>query len=86
VPTFAEVQAFDQVCILCHDSSLTTLEERNDAPLSINFDTFQAASRNPELSAHEVFVGDMPPLDSGVPISEPQKDELYAWTLCGPKP
>jgi hypothetical protein len=86
VPSFAEVAAFDQVCTYCHDSSLTTLEMREDAPLDINFDTYEAASKDPELTAHEVFEGAMPPSDSGLTLTQPQKDQLYAWALCGPQP
>ena len=81
IPTYDEVDAFD-TCTVCHSSDLMG-SARNEAPEEYNFDTYAGAMHEPEEVAHEVFEGAMPPPDSGLMLSEAEKQELYKWALCG---
>jgi uncharacterized membrane protein len=81
VPSFAAVSAF-QTCVQCH-SSTRTGAARQSAPAGINFDTYAEAAMNPELTAHEVDEGAMPPPASGLTLTATEKDELLRWALCG---
>lgn len=82
IPTYSQVTAFGDVCAECH-SSMRTGEDRSDAPVDIDFDTYAGATAHAELAAHEVFEGAMPPSDSGLTLTEDQKNALYLWALCG---
>jgi len=81
VPVYSEVSAIDK-CVLCHSSELSG-SARNDAPDDDNFDTYEGAAEHADEMAHEVFEGEMPPSDSGITISDSEKEELYRWALCG---
>ena len=81
VPTYAEVTGLNK-CTTCHSSTLTTPADRNDAPHGYNFDTYDGAVEHATKMVEEVYGGDMPP--AGEPdMTEAEKDQLYAWALCG---
>lgn len=82
VPRFGEVTAFSQVCVRCH---LSTLEpsQRRGAPVGLNFDDYDSASKNAKRIASEVYWGNMPPSGSGYTLTVEQDDVLLEWALCG---
>jgi len=82
IPTFAQVDAFSDVCTNCHSTGLTGAL-RNDAPEDINFNDYASAKAHAEKAAEEVFEGAMPPADSSEMLEEAQKEQLYLWALCG---
>ena len=71
-------------CLACHSSDKSGTD-RNDAPFSVNFDTYAAAVQNAEEAINEtVNKSDMPPLESGIPkLTEDQKNALLAWRQGG---
>jgi uncharacterized membrane protein len=79
VPAFVDVSAFD-VCTDCHSSALTG-DERQLAPVGMDFDTLEGAADEAEEIAEEVHEGKMPP--APYTLTEAQKQELYRWALCG---
>lgn len=81
VPTYDEVEAF-AVCGNCHNSALSG-DGRAGAPEDDNFDTWEGAEEEATEIAEEVFEGKMPPPDSGLTLTDAQKDQLYKWALCG---
>jgi len=81
IPGYGEVEAFT-ACTVCHASNRTG-GQRNGAPDEHNFDTYASAIHEPEEVAHEVYAGAMPPPDSGLTLSEDEKQQLYRWALCG---
>ncbi|MGD8862072.1 MAG: hypothetical protein PVI30_18820 [Myxococcales bacterium] len=81
VPAFADVAAF-QTCTTCHSSALNG-EQRNQAPDDDNFNTYESAVEIADEAAHEVYEGAMPPADSGLSLTDAEKEELYLWALCG---
>jgi uncharacterized membrane protein len=82
VPTFANVSAFSTVCTACHDSAKTGTSREN-APVDINFDMYTAAKAHAQKAVSEVFNGAMPPNNDNGTLTEAQKQDLYAWGLCG---
>lgn len=81
VPTFDEVTAL-QACTVCH-ATLLTGPDRNSAPSSINFDTYDAARSSARAAANAVNSGQMPPSSSGITLSEQEVDDLNTWAACG---
>jgi hypothetical protein len=81
VPSFAEVEIFDK-CVGCHGSGVTG-PARNAAPISANFDDHDSAAANAESAAQYVFIGFMPPPQTGISVSDAEKRQLYQWALCG---
>lgn len=81
VPTFSQVTAFTK-CVTCHHSMKTGVD-RQAAPPDDNFDTYEAAFPKAEEAAHEVFEGEMPPATSMLTLTEPEKQQLYEWAICG---
>ena len=77
VPKFADVTIF-QVCTKCH---ATSVPNRQGAPQSVNFDSYASASANAELAAAAVRSGAMP--EDHTPVTDAQKQALYAWAACG---
>jgi hypothetical protein len=82
VPSYAEMTVFDEVCTNCHSTALAG-DDRNDAPENVNFDTYEDASDLATEAVHMVWIGEMPQQPEDFPITEAQKQELYAWGLCG---
>jgi uncharacterized membrane protein len=80
VPAYADVAIFDK-CSMCHSSKLTA-EERMEAPKDINFDTEAGADAKAAKAVTEVSAGDMPPRDSGIKVTDAEKQALYTWALC----
>lgn len=80
VPQYADVTALTK-CSTCHSSKVSG-NARQGAPAAVNFDTESAAKANAEDAASEVNGGDMPPRNSGVTLSEDEKQALYKWALC----
>jgi len=81
VPTYAEVTIFDK-CNVCH-SSTKTGAARVMAPPDINFDTFAGADAQSMKAVTELLEGAMPPKDSGIIVTDVEKETLYRWALCG---
>ncbi len=70
-------------CLSCHSSEVSG-PDRNYAPDSINFDTYEATILNVDVAISEVNVGAMPPADSGIPLlNADQKTALIAWQNAG---
>ena len=83
VPTHEEVEVFQasaDLCLDCHNSALSGLD-RNGAPSAINLDRYESASMFAKLIVEAVYEERMPP--EGYTVSEAQKQEVYAWGLCG---
>jgi uncharacterized membrane protein len=80
-PTFEQVTAFTK-CATCHDSSKTGAA-RVKAPANINFDTATAAEASVDKAVSELMKGDMPPRDSGVTLTDAEKQKVYEWAMCG---
>ena len=80
VPKYAEVTALTK-CSMCHSSDLSG-STRRGAPSSVNYNSESSASAKAEDAASEVFGGDMPPSNSGISLSEDEKQALYKWALC----
>ncbi len=81
VPKFSEVTGLVK-CTICHASTLPA-GNRQDAPLGYDYDTYEAASMDPTEAVEEVFKGSMPPADSNITLTDAEKQQLYAWGLCG---
>jgi uncharacterized membrane protein len=77
---YADVTAFTK-CATCHASSKTGAA-RAEAPVNINFDTEALADMNRMKAASEVNEGAMPPKDSGITLTDAEKQTLYKWALC----
>lgn len=80
VVPFSEVAAFNK-CTTCHSTSKTG-GARNGAPGSLNFDVYASAADEATEIAEEVEKGKMPPKGYPAPTAE-EKQQLYAWALCG---
>ena len=80
VVPFTQVTLLSETCTGCHSSTLAG-EARGGAPASINFDTYDSAKASAESAVAAVYNGSMPPGGSDLPTD--QKDQLYAWGLCG---
>jgi predicted small lipoprotein YifL len=84
VPTFDEVAAFKTNCVICHATKLEGAA-RQDAPESWNFDDYESASSEPEEVVAWVYDDQMPPPSSGLKVSAADKEQIYAWGMCGAK-
>ncbi len=81
VPQYEDVVAFDK-CVTCHDS-MKGAGQRKSAPMNVNFDTESAAESHATQAVNMVKAGVMPPSPSGLTLSEPEKQQLYLWAMCG---
>jgi uncharacterized membrane protein len=79
-PSYDDVTAFTK-CVACHDSKKTGAA-RVKAPANINFDTAEAALASADKAVSEVMKGDMPPRDSGVTLTDAERQQLYEWAMC----
>jgi uncharacterized membrane protein len=81
-----EIPSYDQVtaltkCAECHSSTLSGNARRN-APGNVNYDTESAAKDSATKAAREVNGGSMPPDNSGISLTDDEKQQLYKWALC----
>ena len=81
IPSYTAVRAFD-VCTNCHSSEREGVE-RNGAPPSLNFNTYEGAAVAAPRMVTQVSMGNMPPPPSGFSLTPEEKDELYVWAECG---
>jgi uncharacterized membrane protein len=81
IPTFGEVAIFRH-CILCHGTAVMGAA-RYDAPPNVNFDDYASAVLAAERAALYVFHRVMPPSNSGITVTDAEKEQLYLWALCG---
>lgn len=81
IPGYTEVRAFD-VCTNCHSSEREGLN-RNGAPPSLNFDTYEGAAPAAPRMVTQVSMGNMPPPPSGFSLTAEEKAELFVWAECG---
>ena len=79
-PEYADVAAFRK-CTLCHSSERSG-PQRSGAPAAINFDSEAAAKPYASAAQRMVSGGIMPPPNSGVTLTDPEKQQLYAWSSC----
>lgn len=79
-PSYEEVTAFTK-CVTCHDSKKTGAA-RAKAPNNINFDTAAAALASADKAISEVSKGDMPPRNSGLTLTDTEKQQFYEWAMC----
>ena len=79
-PVFAEVTALAK-CVVCHAATKTGAQ-RQRAPTEINFDTEAAAQAYADKAVSEVMKGSMPPRNSGLTLTEAEKQQLYSWAMC----
>jgi uncharacterized membrane protein len=79
-PAYEDVAAFDK-CVMCHDS-MKAEGQRKLAPININFDTQPAAESHAMQAVAMVKAGVMPPLPSGLKLSDVEKQQLYTWAMC----
>lgn len=77
-------QVFASNCLQCHASDLIGAA-RNDAPFSVDFDTYEAAKINgPEAIVESVDNSRMPPSFSGIPsLTEEQEIAILDWQDAG---
>jgi hypothetical protein len=73
-------QVFEPVCMNCHDSALSGVD-RNGAPVSVNWDTYAAATTGdqPNHGNNRAQAGTMPPVSSGLSLTQAQKDLFQQW-------
>ena len=81
IPSYTAVRAFD-VCTNCHSSEREGIE-RNGAPPSLNFNTYEGAAPAAPRMVVQVSMGSMPPPLSGFSLTPEEEDELYVWAECG---
>jgi uncharacterized membrane protein len=81
IPTYSEVAVLTTNCANCHSTGKTGAAREN-APVAVNFDTYDAAKKSAEQAVIEVYGGSMPPAGKAAP-TEAQKQALYKWALCG---
>jgi hypothetical protein len=80
VPAYEDVAAFDK-CVMCHDS-MKAVAQRKAAPLNVNFDTQAGAESHAMQAVNMVKAGVMPPIPSGLTLTEAEKQQLYTWAMC----
>lgn len=80
IPEYEDVVAFDK-CVMCHDS-MKGAGQRKSAPAGVNFDTKPAAESHAMQAVNMVKAGVMPPLPSGLTLSDAEKQQLYLWAMC----
>lgn len=78
--TFASLTGFDK-CTTCHSSTLTGAG-RSDAPVGIDFDTYELAKANANEAVSELDEGAMPPAGSPQPTDAEAK-AIVVWATCG---
>ena len=91
VPTYAQVTLFHTTCVNCHSSTKTGDQRKGEgaeaAPVTVNFDTYQAAKTSAIPAAQELYEderGAMPPEDSNLPVAtETEKKQVLVWAKCG---
>lgn len=91
VPTYSQVTIFSKTCVTCHSSTKTGDARKGmgaeAAPVTVNFDTYEAAKANAIKAAEELYEdarGAMPPEDSSLPVAtEAEKKEVLVWAKCG---
>jgi len=73
-------QVFEPVCMNCHDSAKTGVD-RHGAPTSVNWDTYAAATTGdqPNHGNNRAQAGTMPPVSSGLSLTQAQKDLFQQW-------
>lgn len=79
IPTYASLDF--STCTTCHSSALTGAA-RQDAPVGIDFDTYDAAKANAAEALSELEEGAMPPAGSPAPSVEVMA-AIAAWSTCG---
>ena len=74
---------FASYCIECHSTALTG-SARQDAPASINFDTYDDLTANDlDEVSEQIDSGSMPNSDASAFPTDPEIDEIVAWLDCG---
>jgi hypothetical protein len=83
IPTYEQVRAavYEKTCLNCHSTSKVGAE-RNGAPTTVNFDTAELASADPQRYSHIVYYGYMPFPYCSKPLTEEEKQLHYRWELC----
>lgn len=82
VPTFADLErGILPICRECHSANVTG-DARHNAPVGIDFDTYEQFSSVAETAAYLVLWGIMPAPDGEGPTEE-QRQQLYDWAACG---
>lgn len=80
LPAYEDVAAFDK-CVTCHDS-MKAEGQRKSAPVNVNFDTQAAAQSHAMQAVNMVKAGAMPPIPSGLRLTDAEKQQLYTWAMC----
>lgn len=80
VPTYAQLTILES-CTACHSSALQD-GARLGAPVGVDYDTYDLAVEHGEHGVGEVYAGKMPPPGIGN-VTEQDKQDFYAWALCG---
>lgn len=80
LPGYEDVAAFDK-CVMCHDS-MKAEGQRKSAPINVNFDTQAAAESHAMQAVNMVKAGVMPPIPSGLTLTDAEKQQLYTWAMC----
>jgi hypothetical protein len=91
VPTYAQVTLFHTTCVNCHSTTKTGDARKGmgaeEAPTTVNFDTYAAAKTSATLAAQELYEderGAMPPEDSQLPVATAaEKNQVLVWAKCG---
>lgn len=73
-------EIFEPVCMNCHSSDLSGID-RMGAPPSVNWDTYAAATVDdqPNRGNNRAQAGTMPPISSGLSLTQDQKDLFQQW-------
>jgi hypothetical protein len=80
LPAYEDVAAFDK-CVMCHDA-MKAEGQRKSAPINVNFNTQAAAESHAMQAVDMVKAGAMPPIPSGLTLTEAEKQQLYTWAMC----
>ena len=81
---YSELSVAFGKCTSCHNSSLTDLVSRANAPLEYNYDTYEEAKKFPEKllgTLEEGATYPMPPA-TDVQLTATEKADLQAWAGC----
>jgi uncharacterized membrane protein len=82
IPTYAQVKpAALAKCTICH-ATTSTGAARLDAPVGVDFDTYEAAKKNAKQGTIEVDQGTMPPANY-MKLLPDEEQAFYKWALCG---
>jgi cytochrome c5 len=83
-PDGIRAQVFATNCLACHSSEKVGAD-RNGAPPTVNWDTYEAARPNAEIAiVRAVEEESMPPTGSGIPkLNDEQKAAMLAWQDAG---